>query len=71
MILIHSKIGQGMRNHFEKLVNWYGIEATHSCLSRKQHFQPPLEPRSEIDKDQQCERCGSLLYEELSAVRKR
>ena len=24
MIPIHSKIGQGMRNHFEKLVNWYG-----------------------------------------------
>ena len=24
MIPIHSKIGQGMRNHFEKLVNWNG-----------------------------------------------
>ena len=24
MIPIHSKIGQGMRFHFEKLVNWYG-----------------------------------------------
>ena len=24
MIHIHSKIGQGMRNHFVKLVNWYG-----------------------------------------------
>ena len=24
MIPIHSKIGQGMRNHFEKLVNWHG-----------------------------------------------
>ena len=24
MIPIHSKIGQGMRVHFEKLVNWYG-----------------------------------------------
>ena len=24
MILIHSKIGQGMRIHFEKLVNWFG-----------------------------------------------
>ena len=24
MIPIHSKNGQGMRNHFEKLVNWYG-----------------------------------------------
>ena len=24
MIPVHSKIGQGMRIHFEKLVNWYG-----------------------------------------------
>ena len=24
MIPIHSKIGQGMRNHFEKLVTWHG-----------------------------------------------
>ena len=24
MIPIYSKIGQGMRNHFEKLVNWHG-----------------------------------------------
>ena len=24
MIPIHSKIGQGMRTHFEKLVNWHG-----------------------------------------------
>ena len=24
MILIHSKIGQEMGNHFEKLVNWFG-----------------------------------------------
>ena len=23
MIPIHSKVGQGMRVHFEKLVNWY------------------------------------------------
>ena len=24
MIPIHSKIGQGMRIHFEKVVKWYG-----------------------------------------------
>ena len=24
MILIHSKLGQGMRIHFGKLVNWHG-----------------------------------------------
>ena len=24
MIPNHSRVGQGMRNHFENLVNWYG-----------------------------------------------
>ena len=24
MISMHSKIGQGMRMHFERLLNWYG-----------------------------------------------
>ena len=61
-----------MRNHFEKLANWYGKnDLTHSCLSRKQHFHFLLEPRSGIDRDQQCERCRSLSYEEQSAVGKR
>ena len=31
-------------------------ERTHSSLSRKQHFQFLLESRSEIDREQQCER---------------
>ena len=58
MIPIHSKIGQGMRIHFEKLGNWHGKnELIPVSLSRKQHFQFLLEPRSEIDRDQQCERC--------------
>ena len=69
MIPIHSKIGQGMKVHFEKLVNWHGKNG--SSLSRKQHFQFLPESRSEIDTDQQCERCGSLSCEELSAVGKR
>ena len=37
----------------------------------KTTFSTSPEPRSEIDKDQQCERCGSLLHEEWSAVGKR
>ena len=32
-------------------------ERTHSSLSRKQHFQFQPESRSEISRDQQCERC--------------
>ena len=39
MILIHSKNVQGMRIHFEKLVNWHGKNELISCLSRKQHFR--------------------------------
>ena len=55
---IHSKIGHGMRIHCEKLMNWYGKnELIPSSLSRKHHFQFLLESRSEIDRDQQCERC--------------
>ena len=37
MIPIHSNIGQGMRIHFEKLVDWYGRNAL-IPVSRKQHF---------------------------------
>ena len=32
-------------------------ERTHSCPSRTKHFQFQPEPRSEINRDQQCERC--------------
>ena len=56
MIPIHSKIGQGTRINFEKLVN----ERTHSSLSRKQHCQFLPEPRSEIHRDQQCEQCSAV-----------
>ena len=34
MIPIHSNIGQGLRIHFVKLVNWYGKKRTYSSLSR-------------------------------------
>ena len=56
MIPIHSKIGHGMRIHFEKLVNWCGKNEL-IPVSRKQHFLFVLESRSEINRDQQCERC--------------
>ena len=35
MIPIQSKIGQGMRNHFEKLVNWHRKNELIFCVSRK------------------------------------
>ena len=57
MIAIHSNIGQGMRTHFEKLVETAWKERTHSSLSRKQHFQFLLEPGIEINSDEQCQRC--------------
>ena len=60
MIPIHSEIGQGMRNHFEKLVSWYEKNELFSSLSRKQYFQFLPEPRSEIYRDQQCERCSAV-----------
>ena len=37
----------------------------------KLHFQFLPKPRSEINRDQQRERCGSISYEELSAIGKR
>ena len=39
-------------------------ERTHSCLPRKQHFQFLPESRSEINRDQQCERCWSFSSRE-------
>ena len=71
MIPTHSKIGQGMRIHFEKLVNWHGKNELIPVYLEKQHFQFLPEPTSEINRDQQCERCRSLSCEELSAVGKR
>ena len=57
MIPIHSKIGQGMRIHFEKLVNWHGKNELIPVYLENNIFNFYLEPRSEIDRDQQCERC--------------
>ena len=57
MIPIHSKIGQGLRIHFSEVGELAWKERTHSCLSRKQRFQFLPESRSEIKRDQQCERC--------------
>ena len=51
---IHSKICQGKN------------ELIPVC--RKQQFEFLLESKSEINRDQQCERCSALSFEELSAV---
>ena len=56
------------------LRNWCELawkDQTHSSLSREPHFQFLLESRSEIDRDQQFERCWTLSCEEQSAVEKR
>ena len=60
MIPIYSKIGQGMRNHVEKLVNWYGRNDLNPVLSRKQHFQFLPEPKSEIHRNHLCEQCSAV-----------
>ena len=57
MIPIHSKIGQGMTIHFEKLVNWHGQNELIPVYLENNIFHYPPESRSEIDRDQQCERC--------------
>ena len=48
MIPIHCKIGQGMKIHFEKLVNWHGKNELIPVCPRKQHFQFLLEPGNEV-----------------------
>ena len=60
MIPIHSKIGQGMTNHFEKIVSWYEKNEPIAVLSRKEPFQFLLEPRSNFHRNQQCEQCSAV-----------
>ena len=60
MILIHSKIGQGMRIHFEQWVNWHGKNELILVYFDKQHFQFLRESRSEIHRDQQCEQVSAV-----------
>ena len=57
MIPIYSKIVQEMRNHFEELVKWYGKKELIPVYLENNIFQLLPEPRSEINRDQQCERC--------------
>ena len=47
---IHSKIVQGTRTHFEKLVRWYGKKRAHSHESRK-HVQLLQEQPGEIHRE--------------------
>ena len=73
MIPIHTNICQGMRIHLETLVK-KGMERTISFpvyLDREEHFQFLPEPRSEVCRNQQCERRRALFYEEQSIFGKR
>ena len=49
-----------MRVRFREIGELTWQERTHSSLSRKQHFQLLPEPRSEIERDQQCEQCSAV-----------
>ena len=55
MISIHSKIGQGMRMHFERLVNWYGRKQLIPVHIEDNIFNFLFEHRTEIHRDQNCE----------------
>ena len=46
-----------MRNHFDKLVNWYGKNELLLVYLENNMFNLYLNQRSEINRDQQCERC--------------
>ena len=60
MIPIHSKIGQGMRNHFEKLLNEYGTnDLIAVCLEKDAlNFYLNREVKSgEIHSENDAEQC--------------
>ena len=63
MIPLHSTIGQGMRTHVEKLVNWYGRKEILSA-SRKQPLQFLLEKGGYTHRN-------TKSFEQLSTVGKR
>ena len=48
MIQIHSKICQGTRSHFEKLLNEYGMSDLIPVFLEKDALNFRLEPRSEV-----------------------
>ena len=57
MIPIHSKIGQGMRIHFEKLMNWHGKNELIPVYLENNIFNFYLNREVKSDRDQPCERC--------------
>ena len=69
MIPIHSKIGQGMRTHFGKLLNEYGKNDFIAVYLENKHFQFLPEPRSEVWRNQQSG-CRAVFCEEESTVGK-
>ena len=56
MIPVHSKIGHAMRMHFERLVSWYGRKTAYSSLHPREHLRFLFEQRSEVHRNQYCER---------------
>ena len=56
MIPIHSKIGQGMRIHFEKLLNEYGMNDLVPVYLEKDALNFYLNREVKSEKNLQCER---------------
>ena len=67
MIPIHSKIGQGMRNHVEKLINWYGKNAL-IPVHLENNISNFYLNRSEIDRDQTLQRDVAPLSDDIEPV---
>ena len=56
MIPTHSKFGQGMKIHFEKLMNWHGRDELIPENLENNIFSFYLD-REEKSTDEHCERC--------------
>ena len=57
MIPVHSKIGQGMRIHFEKLLNEYGSNDLVPVYLDKGALNFYLDREVKSEEIQKCERC--------------
>ena len=64
MIPTHSKIGQGMRNHVEKLINWYGKIALIPVYLENNFYLN----RSEINRDQTLQRNAAPIGDDIEPV---
>ena len=62
MIPFHSKIGQELRMHFEKLLNEYGTNELIPIYLENDTPNRLPEPRSEVCRNPQCERCRAVCF---------